>query len=115
MLKRGFQFFCFAVVTCSTLISCEECNECDFTEKVQYYNIPSLSGITNQKFSKLVFFDTQTDDYTLGEVCGKNLDDYDGSKTVDTVYIYNYLDNMGLNATVPGGITRLTTRTYTCK
>lgn len=115
MLKRGFQFFCLVAVASTALISCEECKECDFSENIYYSNIPSLSGISNQNFSKIAFFKEKNSDFTLGEVCGKNLDDFDDSKTIDTVYIYNYTDNLGQNKTVPGGITRLTTRTYICK
>lgn len=115
MLKRGFQFFSLMAVASLALVSCEECKDCDFSENIYYSNIPSLSGISNQTFSKLVHFKEVTGDFTLGEVCGKNLDDYDGNKTIDTVYIYEYIDNMGVLQTVPGGVTQLTTRTYNCK
>lgn len=115
MLKRGFQFFSLVVIAGFTLTSCEECKDCDYSENIYYSNIPSLSGISNQTFSKLAYFKEMNEDYTLGEVCGKNLDDHDGSKTIDTLYIYSYNDNLGQYQTVPGGVTRLTTRTYTCK
>lgn len=115
MLKRGFQFFCLAALTSVTLISCEECKECDFSENISYYNTQSLSGISNQEFSKIAYFKEQNTDFTLGEVCGKNLDDYDGSNITDTVYIYDYINNLGQNASVDGGIIRLTTRAYICK
>ncbi len=115
MLKRGFQFFCLVIAAGSILTSCEECKTCDFSENIYYSNIPALSGIPNQNFSKLDFFKQIKEDYTLGEVCGKNLDDYDGAKNVDTVYIYDYTDNLGQPKTIPGGVTQLTTRIYTCK
>ncbi len=115
MLKRGFQFFCLIAVASTALISCEECKDCDFSENIYYQNIPALSGISNQTFSKLHFFKEINMNSTLGEVCGKNLDDYDGSKVIDTAYIYLYDDNFGVQQSLPGGVTRLITRTYDCK
>lgn len=115
MLKKGFQLFGLILITASALISCEKCKECDFTEEVTFQNIPSLSGIPNNVFFQQIHFKPTTTGNTLGEVCGKNLDDYDGNTKVDTVLIYNYIDNNGNNQQVVGGITRLTKRAYTCK
>lgn len=115
MLKKGFQLFGLILVAGSALISCEKCKECDYTEEITFQNIPALSGIPNNVFFQQTHLKPTNSGYTLGEVCGKNLDDYDNNTTVDTLLIYSFINNMGVNQQVVGGITKLTKREYTCK
>lgn len=115
MLKKGFLYFGLAFFGFSVLTSCEKCKDCNFTTTVQYYNIPTLSGITNKDFSKIDYFKKATSNMDLNELCGDNLDKYDNLTETDTVYIDDYINNSGAVIQVPGGITRLTTNKYDCK
>lgn len=112
--KRFFQFLSLSIF--ALLVSCtEECKDCGFEQKVFYSNLPSISKITNQNFAKIDFFKTIKNDHDFGNVCGDNLEHYDNLVQVDTVHIDEYYSNDGTKIQILGGVTRLTTRTFTCK
>lgn len=115
MLKRGFLYFGLALFASSAFISCEKCKDCSYSQSTYYQNIPSLSGISNQAFSKIEYFKQVVTPHELGETCGDNLSKYDDKVFIDTLYVENYIDNAGVTQPVVGGITRLHTRTFTCK